>query len=138
MNQAQQEDPLRILVVEDSALTAEQIEDVLRQIAVPTEIKIVHTENDALAVGGELLPHVIVLDLQLKQGTGFGVLREFRATVPRPNIVVLTNYALPNYRNYAFITGANFFLDKAKDMDMLPFIVTSIARERVSPSPSEE
>ena len=130
MAESDKDGHLRILVVEDSILTAEQITEVLRQVTVPVEIKIVHTQNDALKDGKAFSPDVIVLDLLLRQGTGFTVLKEFSAAKPKPAILVFTNYALPNYRNFALLTGANYFLDKAKDSDQLPGIIDSIAQSR--------
>ncbi len=123
---------LRILVVEDSILTAEQIKEVLQQASAPVEIKIVHTQDDALSTGKTFSPDVVVLDLLLRQGTGFTVLKDFSASSPKPTILVLTNYALPNYRNFALLTGANYFLDKAKDSEQLPAIIDSIAKNRAS------
>ena len=41
----------------------------------------------------------MILDLQLAKGTGFGVLSQLRDK--RPVTVVLTNYALPEYRRRA-------------------------------------
>jgi len=121
---------LRILVVEDSVITAEQIKEVLQQASVPVDIKVVQTQNEALSDGKAFSPDVIVLDLLLRQGTGFTVLKEFSNAKPKPAILVFTNYALPNYRNFALLTGANYFLDKSRDSEQLPVIVDSIAQSR--------
>jgi two-component system, OmpR family, response regulator len=130
MAASEKDSQLRVLVVEDSVLTAEQIKEVLQQATVPIDIKVVHTQTDALSHGKAFSPDVIVLDLLLREGTGFTVLKEFSASKPKPAILVFTNYALPNYRNFALLTGANYFLDKAKDSDQLPTIVDSIAHSR--------
>jgi len=124
--------PLRVLIVEDSQLTAEQIREILEQIPTPTDIKITGSQDDAIAAADEFLPEVVVLDLQLSQGNGFGVLKALSIKSPKPKFVVVTNYALPSYRNYAFLIGADFFLDKVKDIDMLKSSVESITRDRNS------
>ena len=130
MSDSEKNNQLRILVVEDSVLTAEQIKEVLQQVSVPVDIKVVHTQNDALSDGKAFSPDVIVLDLLLRQGTGFTVLKEFSEIRPKPAILVFTNYALPNYRNFALLTGANYFLDKSRDSEQLPAIIDSIAQSR--------
>ena len=69
---------------------------------------------------------VVLLDLHLRQGTGFGVLRALRKQTRRPIVIVFTNYDLAEYRHTATALGAEYFLDKARDMDMLPGIIEEI------------
>ena len=67
---------------------------------------------------------LMILDLQLRTGTGFGVLEALGAT--RPPTIVLTNYALPEYRRRAQALGADYFLDKSKDLDQLQLIIQEL------------
>ena len=66
-----------------------------------------------------------IVDLQLAQGTGFGVIRRLRAaTGANPAcIVVLTNHAVPALKVAAFEAGADYFLDKSKDFATIPRLV---------------
>ena len=41
-------------------------------------------------------------------------------------VIVLTNYDLAEYRRAATAMGAEYFLDKARDMDQLPEIFEKI------------
>ena len=61
-----------------------------------------------------------MLDRRLKEGNGFAVLRTLAALDPKLFIFVLTNYALPNYREFALLAGVDYFLDKATFIDVLP------------------
>jgi hypothetical protein len=47
-----------------------------------------------------------------------------------PVRVVLTNYAIPNYREYAELLGADYFLDKVKDIESLCEVVETVHRTR--------
>jgi two-component system, OmpR family, response regulator len=69
---------------------------------------------------------VVILDLHLRQGTGFGVMRTLATTQWQPRIIVLTNYRLPDYREAAFALGATHFLDKARDYGRLPEVLQEI------------
>lgn len=124
---------LRVLLVEDSVLIADQIRELMQTVTYSVNINVVTTEKDALAAAIEFVPDIVILDLKLKQGTGFGVLRALTALEPEPAIAVLTNYALPKYRDLALLIGADYFLDKAHDFEALPAIIESIARRRESP-----
>lgn len=78
---------------------------------------------------------VILLDLHLRQGNGFGVLRAMAKSARRPAVIVLTNYDLEEYRAAALAMGATYFLDKARDMDRLPEMIDTIRSEAPATSP---
>jgi DNA-binding response OmpR family regulator len=109
------DEKLRVLLVEDTMLVADQLRELLRRSPHDPEVIVVPTEDEALATANVYEPHVVILDLKLKQGTGFGVLRTLCEAEDRPLLIVLTNYALPQYREFAKLIGADFFLDKAFD-----------------------
>ena len=117
---------LRILLVEDTVLVADQLRDLLRQSPYDPEIVVVPSEDEALATANFYEPHVVILDLKLKQGTGFGVLHTLCESENRPLLIVLTNYALPQYREFAKLIGADFFLDKAFDFATITEILDSL------------
>ena len=124
--------PLSALLVEDSVLTAEQLRELMRSVSVAIEIATVVSEKDALNALAQMRPDLIVLDLKLRQGSGFNVLRQVATMKVKPATVVLTNYALPKYRELALLTGADYFLDKALDFKALPAIIESVAEKRAA------
>jgi DNA-binding NarL/FixJ family response regulator len=80
-------------------------------------------------------PDVLILDLHLRSGSGFGVLRALaraRAAGRRPKIVILTNFGLPEYRREAEAFGVEAFLDKSRDYFRLPSLLTDFARDRAA------
>jgi two-component system invasion response regulator UvrY len=116
---------LKVLLVEDSILTAERLSELIRSVDCPVTILRVETERDALARVREAAPDVVVLDLRLKEGSGLNVLRKIAPLQPKPFIVVMTNYAQASLRDYALETGADFFLDKGLELHSLPTILQS-------------
>src|SRR5476649_1073335 len=90
---------LRVLLVEDSKVLTERLTEAIRQIADVELIGTADTEAAALAAIKRDAVDVIILDLHLKQGTGFGVMRALATSQQKPRIIVLTNYDLPKYKN---------------------------------------
>jgi two-component system OmpR family response regulator len=117
---------LRVLLVEDSEVLIERLTEAIREMTDLKLICTVDTEAAAVAVVNREPVDVIILDLHLRQGTGFGVMRALTATQLKPRIVVLTNYDLPEYKNAAFALGATHFLDKARDYGRLPEVLQEI------------
>ncbi len=69
----------------------------------------------------------VILDLHLRRGTGFGVLREVARRCDRaPVVVVFTNYDLPEYRRTAQSLGVRHFLDKAREYERLPALIEQL------------
>jgi two-component system OmpR family response regulator len=120
------EKSVKVLLVEDSAVLTEILSEALVQIPEVDLVGVVDSEAEALRVIARDRVDLIFLDLQLKQGTGFGLLRALADMHPAPRSVVLTNHDLPEYQTAAMALGATYFLDKARDFQRLPEIVRAI------------
>jgi DNA-binding NarL/FixJ family response regulator len=123
---------LRVLLVEDSKVLTERLTEALRQIADIELVGTADSEAGALAAFKSRPVDVIILDLHLKQGTGFGVMRALASAQKKPRIIVLTNYDLPEYKNAAIALGATHFLDKARDYGRLPEVLHEICAAHLS------
>jgi two-component system, OmpR family, response regulator len=129
---------LRILLVEDSPLIATRVAELMLRLPGVELIETLDTEADAVSRIRDSPPDVLLLDLQLRSGSGFGVLRSMaRMREHRPKVVVLTNHNLAELRLEAESLGADVFLDKSRDYLRLPGLLESFAEERagrISPS----
>jgi len=108
---------LRVLVVEDlprvRALLCELIEETHSlKVAAFAE-----TEDEALRQFDNVRPDAVVVDLNLRAGTGLGVIQGIRKKAPGvpPLLIVLTNHALPVLETACLQAGADHFLDKSRD-----------------------
>ena len=115
---------LGVLLVEDSARIAERLRELLLQGGGVQVLATVVDETSAIRALRELPVDLLILDLQLKTGTGFGVLESVGAA--RPLTIVMTNYALPQYQERARQLGVEYFLNKERDFERLPQIVAEL------------
>jgi DNA-binding NarL/FixJ family response regulator len=130
---AKENDALRVLIVEDSPIVAERLKETLREMRSIRVVDTIDRENkavDAINRGGI---DIVILDLRLNRGTGFGVLRALTNQRERPAVIIFTNYDPPEYRRQALALGADYFLDKARDFERLPQILESIRGQRHPP-----
>lgn len=126
---------LRVLLVEDSSLLAARLGELIRRLPDVDLIDTVQTESDALTCISAVMPDVLILDLHLRTGSGFGVLRSLVRERPerRPKVIILTNFGLPEYRREAESLGVEAFLDKSRDYFRLPALLRDFARDRTRP-----
>ena len=110
--------PLRVFVVEDSPPIRERLEAMIAQAgAVPAG----HATCVAAAIQAilEMRPELVILDVQLADGTGFDVLRAVRGQAPEIDIYLLSNFAAYPYRQLAERLGAKGFFDKSREFGLM-------------------
>jgi len=125
--------PLRILLVEDSPLLRGRLENMLSQHAAFKVTGLAAAEAEAVEKLDSVPYDVIVVDVELRPGSGIGVIRQARTRNKDPKdgshvwIIVLTNYDLPTVRERCMQAGADHFLDKMREIDQLIPILLGIA-----------
>lgn len=120
---------LRVILVEDSAIIRARLAESLAEIPNVEIVEQVESEPAALAAMRDTPWDVAVLDLQLKQGTGLGLLKSLAKGVRPPNtrIIVFTNYAFPQYRDRSLALGADYFFDKAREFHRVREVLNGLA-----------
>jgi two-component system, OmpR family, response regulator len=116
----------RILLIEDSEALSRRLVDLLSDpgsVAITAQAA---TQSEALShlKGGVF--DVLVVDIELAEGNGVAVVRTARQLYPphaQPLIIVLTNYASDFVREHCFAAGADYFLDKMRDISQLKGLV---------------
>ncbi len=77
---------------------------------------------------------MLILDLELKQGNGMGVLKQLAAAGARPGLVkiIYSNHVGPNIRRVAARLGAEHFFDKSLDTPQLRMLLEQMSAQRAS------
>ncbi|HWP20651.1 MAG TPA: response regulator transcription factor [Burkholderiaceae bacterium] len=111
--------PLRVLVIEDSALIRERLLDLIGSCDGIEVVAEAETEAQALAALERDRFDAVVVDLQLREGSGFGVLQALRQRAERPLTLVLTNTSTRPIRQRCLALGAHHFFDKSNEFDQV-------------------
>jgi CheY-like chemotaxis protein len=108
---------LTIYIVEDSEAVKERLIESVEDIPHARVVGSAEAVNDALEGMRALQPRVLILDIQLRGGSGFRLLKLMRAAgMTRPEtIIVVTNYPSDDYRTASRECGADHFFDKASE-----------------------
>jgi DNA-binding NarL/FixJ family response regulator len=97
----------------------------------PGEVEIVgfaDTEEASVKSLARERVDVAIVDLNLRAGSGFGVIKALRAQYPGPppTIIVLTNYAFPDYEYACRSYGADFFFDKSRQFGAVKSLLSDL------------
>lgn len=112
---------LRVFIADDSQPIAEMLTEL---IACPGRIEVIGvgaTEAAAIDSIRRMRPDVVVLDLQLKGGSGTNVIRAVRADsdLAAVRLVVTSNHISPQLRAGCLELGADGYFDKVKELGAL-------------------
>ena len=113
--------PLRVFVVEDLVAVRDMLIEGVDEIVGMHVAGFADTEAQAVAWLRENDCDVLILDLELREGNGLGVLKALAAEQLHPKLVkiVYSNHVTPSIRRLATQLDAGFFFDKTLNSSQL-------------------
>ncbi len=120
---------MKVLLVEDSAALRERLSAMLKRLDGVNIVDVSASGAAGLQAVRDLLPDVVILDLQLADGTGIDMLEAMRKTGEQPVVIVLTNDLHAAYRHRCMKLGANYFFDKSREFAKAIAIVAILAED---------
>ena len=113
---------LRVVLVEDSAMLRGMLCEMLAELDGVGVVAEAEDEQGALAALEAQRPDLAIIDLELRMGSGLGVLRQLQAEPERfgrPRAVVFSNYGHAPVRARCEQLGVERFFDKSFQLDEL-------------------
>lgn len=113
--------PIRTFLIEDSPLIRQSLVGLLEELAPVQVVGAAASESDAVRQlsDDDKVCDLVIVDIVLQQGSGFGVLGEPAVRRPGRQFVVLSNYATADVSRRALQLGAQRVFDKSNDIDAL-------------------
>ncbi len=112
-----------MMLVDDGEAFLRAAVEFLEQYEKLAVVATARSGREALDQAPRLQPDVVLLDLKMPDLTGFEILLQLRAMLPRAGIIILTLYDFEGYRQVALANGADEFIPKDKLLtDLLPAI----------------
>lgn len=100
------------LIVEDNAIFRGSLKQILSGRFPTMSIHEAGDGREALRKVDELVPDLIFMDIRLPGTNGLELTRNIKRDNRDVVVVILTSYDLPEYRDAAIMSGANYFLTK--------------------------
>ena len=106
--------PLRVLVVEDNADTAETLRILLAECGF--HVAVAHSTREGLRTARQLEPHIVLCDIGLPDGDGYSVGSQLRQSACHgARLIAVTGHAEPIDRQRALAAGFDQHLPKPVD-----------------------
>jgi len=117
---------MRLLIADDSELIVDRLIASLEAIRGVEIVDTAGTVERASEAARTLRPDVLILDMRMPDGNGLEVLEGMKKDHVSCVVIVLTNFAYPQYRRKCLSSGAHFFLDKSTEFDKVGDVVRSL------------
>ncbi len=114
-----------ILIIDDSLLIRKKLAHLLQDIPLTRVIGEATTVAEGFRLIAECCPDIVILDLSFREGNGFQILKQIRENQPGIKTIVFSN-SDEFYRNRALRIGADYYLDKTKDLALLETVIVKI------------
>ena len=121
---------MRVLIVDDSKLVCEGLQQMLINIANVEIVGQAHNAQDAITSISESKPDVVILDIRMPGKSGITVLMEIRDKKLPIHVIMLTNYPYPQYRKKCEELGADYFFDKVTEIEEIPKVIEELAKNK--------
>ena len=117
---------LVILVVDDSMNFIERMVSLLDEADNIGYINVANSYEEALKIFLEERPDVVLLDINLRDKSGIELLRSINESGRDCEVIMVTNDTEECYRQQCRELGANYFLDKSNDFELIPGIISKL------------
>jgi DNA-binding NarL/FixJ family response regulator len=81
----------------------------------------------ALALMEKSKPEVVIVDIVLREGSGFEVLKNAKNQENSPLVIALTNDTSPPFRKKAQQEGVDFFFDKSTEFEKVVEVLQQLS-----------
>src|SRR5260221_12674523 len=118
----------RVFVVDDALVVRNLVIECVEEIAGLEVAGFAGSEESALSWLRSHPCEVLILDIELRQGTGLGILKTLASLEPalKPVTIIFSNHADEKSHRIAMQLGAPYFLAKLSDADTLPLLLQQI------------
>jgi DNA-binding NarL/FixJ family response regulator len=113
-----------VLIVDDSLIISERLQAMLKEL---DNIGAIARAGDYVMGLQRLMDtpfDIVLLDINLPGKTGIELLRYIKANFPDTIVIMLTNQSGQYYRDLCNRMGADYFMDKSNEFEVVPVVIS--------------
>ncbi|HLZ35396.1 MAG TPA: response regulator transcription factor [Nitrospira sp.] len=106
---------MNVVVVDQDPVTRTRLKRRLAKIPGIAVVGEASESEEAAAMIANRKPGIVILDTELKHGSGIEVLRHIKQLLLHPTVIMVTNQPSPELECACAVAGADFFFDKSRE-----------------------
>ncbi|HTI91611.1 MAG TPA: response regulator [Puia sp.] len=112
--------------MDDSTIIVDRLHNMLRVLENAGTIRQAGDYSTATTLLTESQPDLVLLDINLPGRSGIALLQYIKSVYPSILVIMITNQADDYYRKICHRLGADHFVDKSRDFEQIPSIISSL------------
>ncbi len=120
---------LNLLLVDDSITILTRMKELLSEIKYVKSIEIATNGVEAYSAIFKKQPHLVLLDINMPHKNGIELLKEIKQNFPEVKVMMITNQSVEYYKPICIEMGAEYFLDKSTEFELIPEIIELVAKQ---------
>ena len=105
---------------------------ILDEVASFTHIHTATNFDEAFEIFSQIDPDLVMLDIRLPGKSGLSLLKKINDSNAKCRVIMNSNYTNEHYRQESRELGAEYFLDKTNDFEIVPELIRQIAVDTLS------
>jgi response regulator of citrate/malate metabolism len=118
---------LSVLIVDDNRYFLKRMAAMLNELENVSHIDTADNYNDAFHILDTEEHNLVLLDIQLQECNGIDLLKKIKQSDRDCDVIMISNCTGEIYRKQCTELGAMHVLDKTRDFEMVPGILTDIS-----------
>ena len=114
------------MIVDNSSLIIERLISILSEVKIVQKIFTATDYSGAVKMLSGNETNIVLLDIHLPGKNGIELLKFIVRHYPGTKVVMLTNLVSEYYQKLCKKIGSVRFIDKSKDFDLIPGVVTAL------------
>ncbi len=120
---------MKFLLVDDSVLMRERLKEMLSEFDGTEIVGEAENRSEVIESAQKLDPDVVIMDIQILDGDGLDIRQAIKADNQFPLVILLGNPSTRLYRMKCMYLGADFFFDRATEINRIPGVLRMLTLE---------
>jgi DNA-binding NarL/FixJ family response regulator len=121
---------IKLLIIDQSPLVPPRIKSLLSDLAEDILIGEARSFEEATDLLEYVTPDVVLIDLPVKDL--ITLLTKFKSSYPTVKVIVFSNHAGAYFLNTCMERGADFFIEKSTEFNLIPVILYEMISDELS------
>lgn len=122
---------MNFLIVDDYPLMISKLSELVKEVLEEANIETSGSYTEATEVLEVYTPNVALLDINLPDKSGIELLKYIKRNSPTTYVLMVTNEGNDYYRKLCLSLGADYFIDKSKNVDDILSILEGLSTSKI-------